>query len=409
MYPAELVAPMREDLTAKGFAEFVSIEDVNTSLNNMDGTALVVINSVCGCAAANARPAAKIAADHSKTPDKLFTVFASIVIIMNLFEEISFFKSEDNNLFLPIFLTLLNLPSLLFELFPFIFLITSIYFFTEAFELDEINTYKIYGVTNLKLIKIISTVTFFTGILLITIFYSFSTNLKYFYLDLKNQYSDDDKYLAAVTTNGLWIRDTIDNNVKYINADKIVGTDLLNVSISEFDENFNLERSITSAKADIKKKTWVLKKVILNSQNNIKKFDNLEVETNFNIERILSIFDNLSSLNLIELHKLEKDYELLGYSINVINGHKHRIYSYPIYITLMVIIGSILMLNTKHNKSKVFHVLLGILISVIVYYINYFFKTVIETQDIPYIFSIWGPQIILAMIISINLIKLNEK
>jgi putative YphP/YqiW family bacilliredoxin len=76
MYPAELVAPMREDLTAKGFAEFVSIEDVNASLNNMDGTALVVINSVCGCAAANARPAAKIAADHSKTPDKLFTVFA---------------------------------------------------------------------------------------------------------------------------------------------------------------------------------------------------------------------------------------------------------------------------------------------------------------------------------------------
>lgn len=340
---------------------------------------------------------------------KVLTVFASIVIIMNLFEEISFFKNEENNLLLPIFLTLLNLPSLLFELFPFIFLITSIYFFTEAFDLDEINTYKIYGVTNLKLIKIISTVTFFTGILLITIFYSFSTNLKYFYLDLKNQYSDDDKYLAAVTTNGLWIRDTIDNNVKYINADKIVGTNLLNVSISEFDENFNLERSITSAEADIKKKTWVLKKVILNSQNNIKKFDNLEVETNFNIERILSIFDNLSSLNLIELHKLEKDYELLGYNINVINGHKHRIYSYPIYITLMVIIGSILMLNTKHNKSKVFHVLLGILISVIVYYINYFFKTVIETQDIPYIFSIWGPQIILAMIISINLIKLNEK
>ena len=47
-----------------------------------------------------------------------------------------------------------------------------------------------------------------------------------------------------MTTNGLWIRDTIDNNVKYINADKIVGTNLLNVSISEFDENFNLNRGI---------------------------------------------------------------------------------------------------------------------------------------------------------------------
>ena len=76
MYPAELVAPMREDLTGNGFKELVSIEDVNDSLNNLEGTALVVINSVCGCAAANARPAAKIASEHSKTPNNLYTVFA---------------------------------------------------------------------------------------------------------------------------------------------------------------------------------------------------------------------------------------------------------------------------------------------------------------------------------------------
>tara|TARA_A100001234_G_scaffold199245_1_gene190477 strand:- start:13 stop:1089 length:1077 start_codon:yes stop_codon:yes gene_type:complete len=340
---------------------------------------------------------------------KVFIVFSSIVLIMNMFEEISFFKNEESNILLPVFLTLLNLPSLLFEIFPFMFLITSIYFFIETFELDEINTYKTYGITNLKLVQILSFVTFLTGILIITIFYTFSTNLKFFYLELKNQYSNDDKYLAAVTTNGLWIRDTQDNQIKYINADKIEGENLLNISISEFDKNFDLERSITAEKANIKETTWILKDVVVNEKNNTKKFADFKVITNFNLERILSIFDNLSSINLFQLHKLEKDYELLGYSINVINGHKHRIYSYPIYITLMVIIGSILMLNTKHNKSKIFHIVLGILISVIVYYINYFFKVVIETQDIPYFFSIWGPQLILSMIILINLIKLNEK
>ena len=78
MYPAELVAPMREDLTSKGFKELTSIEEVDESLNNLQGTALVVINSVCGCAAANARPAAKIATDHDKTPTNLFTVFAGV-------------------------------------------------------------------------------------------------------------------------------------------------------------------------------------------------------------------------------------------------------------------------------------------------------------------------------------------
>ena len=293
--------------------------------------------------------------------------------------------------------------------FLFIFLISSIYFFIETFELDEINTYKIYGITNLKLIQILSFATFITGILIITLFYTLSTNLKFFYLDIKNQYSNDDKYLAAVTTNGLWIRDTQDGMVKYINADRIENKYLLNVSISEFDGDFELIKSISAKKADIEKMTWILEDVILNAKNNSKKLDRFEIETNFNMERILSIFDNLSSLSLLELQELEKDYELLGYSINVINGHKHRIYSYPIYITLMVIIGSIFMLNTKHNKSKIFHILLGIIISVIVYYINYFFKVVIETQDIPYIFSIWGPQLILSMIISINLIRLNEK
>ena len=340
---------------------------------------------------------------------KVFVVFSSIILVMNMFEEMSFFKNEQNNFFLPVFLTLLNLPSLLFEIFPFIFLITSIYFFIETFELEEINTYKIYGVTNLKLVQILSFITFIIGILIITLFYSLSTNLKFFYLELKNQYSKDDKYLAAVTTNGLWVRDIKDGLINYINAEKIEGEYLLNISISEFNENFDLKRSIAAKKANIKEVNWILEDVVINTKNNTEKFKTFNIETNFNIERILSIFDNLSSLSLLELNKLEKDYELLGYSINVINGHKHRIISYPIYITLMVIIGSILMLNTKHNKSKIFHILLGIIISVIVYYINYFFKVVIETQDVPYIFSIWGPQLILSMIILINLIKLNEK
>ena len=74
----------------------------------------------------------------------------------------------------------------------------------------------------------------------------------------------------------------------------------------------------------------------------------------------------------------------------------------------MACIASILMLQIRYKKSKVFHVTLGILISVI-YYISYFFKVIIQTQNVPYILSIWGPQLILIMIVSTNLIKINEK
>lgn len=75
MYPEDLIAPMREDLTSAGLKETKTSADVEANIKQ-DGTTLVVINSVCGCAAANARPAVKMAATHSKTPDRMITAFA---------------------------------------------------------------------------------------------------------------------------------------------------------------------------------------------------------------------------------------------------------------------------------------------------------------------------------------------
>lgn len=78
MYPAELVAPMKEDLTSAGFTQLVSAEEVDQVLNNNEGTVLVVVNSVCGCAAGNARPGVKMSIDNAKVPGKLTTVFAGV-------------------------------------------------------------------------------------------------------------------------------------------------------------------------------------------------------------------------------------------------------------------------------------------------------------------------------------------
>lgn len=75
MYPEDMIAPMREDLTQVGITETRSAEEVEKSINEK-GTTLVVINSVCGCAAANARPAVKMAAQHGKKPDRMITAFA---------------------------------------------------------------------------------------------------------------------------------------------------------------------------------------------------------------------------------------------------------------------------------------------------------------------------------------------
>jgi len=77
MYPPELVAPMKEELTSVGFEDLTTVEQVDSAIT-AEGTTLVIINSVCGCAAANARPAAKMSIANDKKPNRITTVFAGV-------------------------------------------------------------------------------------------------------------------------------------------------------------------------------------------------------------------------------------------------------------------------------------------------------------------------------------------
>lgn len=78
MYPPELVAPMKEDLTSVGFTGLTSAEEVDNTIKNSEGTLLMVVNSVCGCAAGNMRPGVKMSVTGDKKPSNLTTVFAGV-------------------------------------------------------------------------------------------------------------------------------------------------------------------------------------------------------------------------------------------------------------------------------------------------------------------------------------------
>lgn len=78
MYPEEVVKPMKEDLTTVGFKELVTADEVVQELDKKEGTTFLVINSVCGCAAGNARPGVKMALDNEKLPESMVTVFAGV-------------------------------------------------------------------------------------------------------------------------------------------------------------------------------------------------------------------------------------------------------------------------------------------------------------------------------------------
>ena len=85
------------------------------------------------------------------------------------------------------------------------------------------------------------------------VFYNLSSNLKSFYLELKSPYTTDDKYLAVINNNGLWIKDVVENKTLIINASKINQNFIVDAYISEFAENFEIIRNIKSKKIDIKK------------------------------------------------------------------------------------------------------------------------------------------------------------
>ena len=336
--------------------------------------------------------------------------FFSLIIILNIFEELTFFKDTNIHPSYPFLLTFLTSPSIVYETFPFIFFITTQFLFLKLMDKEELDIFKKISLSNFKIISILSLSSFFISILLITIFYNLSSNLKFMYLEMKNKYSGDNKYLAIVTENGLWIKDEIDNKINIINASKIEGKYLKDVTINQFSDDYSIILNIVANEIDINNKKWIIKKGSFSRINKgLKVKENVYFKSNFDAEQINRLFSDLSSLNIFELNKLKKNYGNLGYSVTNINIHLQKLISYPFYLTIMTVFSAVVMINIKRNSSKVFHIVLGTLFSVLIYYMNYFSNLLGQNEKLPETFSIWLPLLIITLFCSIGLVRINEK
>ena len=339
----------------------------------------------------------------------VFLIIFSLVFILNILSELEFFRNIDVKPFFPIYISILNSPSLIFEMFPFIFLISTQVFFINLFNDNQIEIFKYSGLKNSKIVNIIGLFSFFLGIFVIIIFYNLSSNLKNVYLELKNKYTSDDKYLAVITKNGLWIKDKIENNTIIVNASSIDGVFLKDTIISEFNKEFDILRNIQSNKIDIKNKQWIAHNVTLYENNRVIKKENLKIISNFDYEKIQSLFSNLSSLSIFELINLKKNYQSLNYSTTEVDMQLLKVISYPIYLSLMTLFSCVIMFATKHTKSSTFKISFGLFASVLIYYINNFFNVMGKTEKISLIPSIMIPLAILVFINAILLYRINEK
>ena len=339
----------------------------------------------------------------------VFFIFFCLIYILNLLTELEFFKQTNVKAYFPLYLSLINTPMFVFEMFPFIFLISTQFFFNSLFTDDEMNIFKYSGLKNTKIFSILIVTTFFVGILIVSIFYNLSSNLKNLYLGLKSNYTDDKKYLAVITNNGLWIKDVYNENILMINASSFNNNELVNTYISEFDKNFKIIRNIKSQKINITNKEWVIKDAEIFVQNNKNVVKNLTLKTNFDYELIQNLFSNMSSLSFIELIRMRGNYKKLNYSLTDIDLQLLKLISFPIYFVLMFVFSAIIMMNTKTFRNKSLKITIGLFFSVIIYYINNFFYVLGTSEKINVISSVIIPLIILTIINSIFIRNINAK
>ena len=340
---------------------------------------------------------------------KISFIFFCTVVIINIFEEIKFSEKYETDVLFSVYLSILNAPSLMFEIFPFIFLITIKFSYLNLVERNELAILNINGISNLKLISLLSFLVLILGLFLLVFFYSFSSNLKSEYLDIKNRFSNTNEYLAVVNDDGLWIKEELNENMYIIHAEKFDQNELKSVTITEADKYYSNKNTITAELANIISKNWQLKNVSILNDSGIKKnLKSLVYNSTFNGEIISNLFSNLNALSIYELHNLSKSYLKIGYSNTDINIHLNRIYSMPLYYILMTILGFVIINKLKKIKTKFFVIIFGVFVSVIVYYLNYFSGILGNKGALPLYLSVWMPMLILFLICNIGLVKINE-
>ena len=336
-------------------------------------------------------------------------VFFCIIVIVNIFEEIRFAEKYNVDISYTLYLSILNAPSLIFEIFPFIFLLTVKFFYLQLVEKNELSILNINGISNFNVISQLIIISTLIGIFLLIFFYSLTSNLKSNYLDLKNRISNSNEYLAVVNDSGLWIKEEIDESVYIINAENFDRNSLRSITISESDKYYKNKSTIKAKSANIVSKNWQLSNVsIINESGKSNDLKSLVHNSSFNGEIISNLFSNLNSLSIYELHKLSNNYLNIGYSNTDIKIHLNKLYSMPIFFILMTILGFIIINNLRKFNSKFFVIVLGVFISVIVYYLNYFSNVLGEKGILPIYLSVWIPLLILFLLCNIGILKINE-
>ena len=189
--------------------------------------------------------------NYSKILANSVLVFFVLGIVLNLFEEIEFFKDLGQPFGLPLILSLSFIPTLLIELLPFIVFLASVFYFLRLKSNKDLLSIKIFGYSNLKITLIVAFFTFLFGFFILFTINPITSKLIKYYETEKATHARDVVHLISINKNGIWIKEVDETGYKIISAENIENDILKNISIFVFDNSSNVLKRIESKSAVI--------------------------------------------------------------------------------------------------------------------------------------------------------------
>ena len=340
-------------------------------------------------------------------------VFYCFGVILNLFEEIEFFKNIEVSILTPLMLTSIFIPSMLLKILPFIIFLSSMWFMLRIRNNRDLLTLKVFGYSNFKIFFILALVSFILGWLILIIATPITSSMSKYYEQTKSNYSRDIDHLVSFNKNGLWIKENLETRQRIISAKKPNGFELLEVTIFHLDRNSNLIEKIVAESADIKNNTWILEnvKIFKPDKGILKEFnqENYNIESIYNFEKINSLFKNFDTMSFLDLII---DYKKLlnnGYNTTFLNQSLHTLLSLPFFLFLMTALAAILTLNTLKKSDNFKFIIIGLITSVIIFYFKDLSLALGQTDRIPLLLAVWAPVLSLVLFIFIGVLQINEK
>ena len=339
-------------------------------------------------------------------------IFFCLGFIMSLFEEMNFFKDYNVNINIPIMLTLLIVPNLISNFLPFVMLISGIWFFLKIKKSDELTAINVSGMSNLSVIIIPSIISILIGIFFITAINPITSVLVKKYETIKGGYEKDQDYLAAITENGIWIKEKnlLKNNI--IRSTSLSDEKLINVTIYEFDQDYNFTRRIEADTANIKSLKWILSNVKIIRADGViasEKVKKISYISMYDLKRIKNLYSNLETISFWNLDNEISLLEERGYSTKEVEVKLHKFFSFPFFLLSMVLLSSVFTVGTKVSEDNWGYVFLAIISSILIFFFNSFSATLGKTEKLPLEVSVWMPIVIIFIFSFVGIIHANQK